>query len=66
MGRRFDWERLRFIGRLKLNVGDEEEWLNNDRASRWLEYAEKEKAKRMRRRVTQKKYRAKKRNRSQS
>jgi hypothetical protein len=46
---RLRWERSRFVGKPKLNIEDEKEWFDDDRAARWLERAEKEKAKRMRR-----------------
>jgi hypothetical protein len=49
---RLRWERLRFVGKPKLNIGDEKEWFDKDRAARWLEHAEMEKAKRMRRRAS--------------
>jgi hypothetical protein len=54
MGRGLRWERSRFIGRPKLNFKHEKEWLNNDRAARWLERVEKEQAKRMRWRASKK------------
>ena len=44
MSRRLNWEPLRLSHKRKLNIKDEQEWLDSGYTARWLEEAEEREA----------------------